>query len=252
MQLPSTSFLTHFKQGACSALFFMGMVISSLFMGPVLMLAIVLPLRWRHALARQWVHFNLWSLKMLCGLDYHVTGLENIPDSGAAVILCKHQSAWETLALQVIFPPLVFVLKKELLSIPVWGWAMATLKPIAINRGQRAKAMRQILASGQERLAEGLWVVLFPEGTRVAAGTPTRFASSGSTLAHKAGVPVIPVAHNAGSYWKRQGFYKKPGVIEICIGPPVYPDGLNVQTINTTAEAWVEARMQELEQRSET
>lgn len=243
----NTSFLTNFKQFAGSLIFFLGMVLSSMMIGPVLILALICPLSWRHRIARIWVRFNLWSLRSLCHLDYTISGLENIPSVPSAIILCKHQSAWETLALQIVFPPLIFVLKKELLNIPVWGWAMATLQPIAINRKQRSKALKQILLEGQERIEAGLWIALFPEGTRVAPGTPTRFASSGSTLAHKTGVPVVPVAHNAGTFWKRQGFFKRPGTIELRIGSPIYPEGKKASEINRLAETWVEAQMLELE-----
>ena len=141
----------------------------------MLLVAVVAPFSLRYRIGGLWVKFNLWSVRTFCGLSYQVEGLENIPNNRNAIILSKHQSAWETLALQQIFPPQVFLLKRELLWLPFWGWAMATLKPIAIDRKSRRVALDNLIKQGTERLKEGLWVVIFPEGTRTSDGKITPF-----------------------------------------------------------------------------
>ena len=197
------------------------------------------PFSVRYKLATLWVNFNLWSVKTLCGLDYHVEGLENIPARGNAIVLSKHQSAWETLALQQIFPPQVFLLKRELLWLPFWGWAMARLKPIAIDRKSTKQALNDLIEQGTARLIEGLWVVIFPEGTRIAPGQKSRFNSGGCLLAQRTGFPIIPVAHNAGEFWPRYGFLKFPGTIRVKIGSAIYPAGRKAHDINKEVQEWI-------------
>ncbi|GAB6048261.1 lysophospholipid acyltransferase family protein [Methyloparacoccus murrellii] len=226
-----------------SAVYLTGQVLSTLILGPVMLLLSPWPFATRYAAANRWVRWNLWLLRTVCGLSYRVTGAEHIPAEGSGLILCKHQSAFETLALQVIFPPVVFILKQELLRIPVWGWAMATLEPIAIDRQARSVALKQILRDGVKRIATGRWVVLFPEGTRVAPGQRGRFGSSGGLLAQRARCPVIPVAHNAGEFWGRNGFLKYPGVIEFRVGPAIHGADLTATEINAAAESWIESEM---------
>lgn len=228
-----------------SAIFFLGQAISTLLIGPAMLLLRPFRFERRYALANLWVRFNLWLLKAVCGLSYEVLGAENIPE-GSGLIFCKHQSAFETIVLQVIFPRVVFILKQELLKIPVWGWAMATLEPIAIDRQAKSQAMKQILRDGETRITAGRWVVLFPEGTRVAPGQKGRYGSSGGLLAQRAGCPVVPVAHNAGEYWTKNGFLKFPGVIQIRIGPTLDGTQLGAAEINRQAEEWIEARMTEI------
>jgi 1-acyl-sn-glycerol-3-phosphate acyltransferase len=171
-----------------------------------------------------------------------VRGQENIPSENG-VILCKHQSAWETIALQAIFPPLVFILKRELLRIPIWGWAMAALEPIAINRKAKSAALKQVLNDGEARLKAGRWVVIFPEGTRIAPGQKGRYNASGGMLAHRAGCPVVPVAHNAGEFWGRNAFLKYPGMIQVRIGPAIDAGQFSASEINRQAEEWIESQM---------
>ncbi|QJD29718.1 lysophospholipid acyltransferase family protein [Methylococcus geothermalis] len=232
-----------------SAVFFTGMILSTFVISPCMIAARPFAFRVRWALANRWVRFNLWMLKTVCRLDFQVQGRENIP-AQPGVILCKHQSAWETIALQVIFPPLVFILKQELLRLPVWGWAMATLKPIAINRAHKTAALKQVLNDGVKRLREGLWVVVFPEGTRVAPGKKGHYGASGAMLAHRAGCPVVPVAHNAGEYWSRRAFLKYPGTIQVRIGPPIDATKFDAAEITAQAERWIEAQMQEISRAS--
>ncbi|MDD1650273.1 MAG: 1-acyl-sn-glycerol-3-phosphate acyltransferase [Methylococcaceae bacterium] len=229
-----------------SAIYLTGQVLSTLLLGPVMVLLRPFRFETRYAAANVWVRFNLWVLGRVCGLTYNVEGIEHIPREQSGLIYCKHQSAFETLALQVIFPPVVFILKRELLRIPFWGWAMATLEPIAIDRQAKSQALKQILREGEDRIKAGRWVVLFPEGTRVAPGHKGNYGSSGGMLAHRAGCPVLPVAHNAGEYWAKNGFLKHPGVIRVLIGPALDGAQLSAAEINRQAEGWIEARMAEI------
>ncbi len=228
-----------------SAVYMTGQIASTLLLGPVMLVLRPFPFDRRYAAANLWVRFNLWLLGRVCGLRYEVQGREHIPEH-SGLIYCKHQSAFETIALQVIFPPVVFILKQELLRIPVWGWAMATLEPIAIDRQAKSQALKQILREGVARIQAGRWIVLFPEGTRVAPGQKGHYGSSGGMLAQRARCPVVPVAHNAGEYWAKNGFLKYPGVIKIVIGPALDGAQSSAAEINRQAEAWVEARMAEI------
>lgn len=199
----------------------------------------------RHRIITSWVPIMMWAIRHVLGLRYRVIGAENIP-AGPAVVLSKHQSAWETIALQVIFPPLCYVLKRELLKVPFFGWALAQIPGIAIDRAAGKDALAQVVEQGRERLKEGLWVVVFPEGTRVAPGTTRRYKPGGAFLAKRAGVPVVPVAHNAGEFWRRNAFLKRPGEIVVSIGPVIEVKGVKAEQINARAEQWIEDEMRRL------
>jgi len=228
-----------------SAVFLVGQVLATFLISPVVVLMKPFSFETRYAMGGWWVRFNLWLLRVVCGLTYEVHGRENIP-AQSGLIFCKHQSAFETIALQAIFPPVVFILKQELLRIPVWGWAMAALEPIAINRQAKSQALKQVLREGVARIAAGRWVVLFPEGTRVAPGQRGHYGSSGGVLARRAACPMVPVAHNAGEYWAKNGFFKFPGVIQMHIGPALDGKLLSADAINRQAQDWIEARMAEI------
>jgi len=199
----------------------------------------------RYRVISQWAKLMLHLLRLVCGIRYEVRGIENLPKE-PCVVLCKHQSAWETLALQKVFPPQVWVLKRELLWIPFFGWALALTSPIAIKRSDGKGAMRQLLKQGKERLAQGFCVVIFPEGTRIPFGKRGKYKIGGAMLAESAAVPVIPVAHNAGRLWGRNSFSKHPGLIVMSIGKPIETKGLKVEEINTRVEAWIENEIQQL------
>ncbi len=192
-----------------------------------------------------WARTILWWLKVSCNLRFQVEGKENIPNS-ASIILAKHQSAWETIAMQTIFPAQTWVLKRELLLIPIFGWGLAITRPIAINRNAGKKALKQVINQGTQRLQSGLWVVIFPEGTRTAPGQHGRYAVGGAMLAQKSGYPVVPVCHNAGEFWPKQGFIKKPGVITLVIGEPFDPAGMKAGEINSRVEEWIESTYQRI------
>ena len=200
------------------------------------------------AIANSWGRLNLKLMKWICRLDYRIEGEENIPE-GSVIILSKHQSAWETIAFRWLLPPLqTWVLKKELLSIPVFGWALRVQEPIAIDRKAGKKAARQIIDAGIEKLAKGRSVIIFPEGTRVAPGTHKKYGIGGSLLAQKSGYPVLPMAHNAGVFWRRRGLKKYPGTIQVVFGPLIESKGKSAAAINREVEAWIESTMQKLPQ----
>ncbi|HAO25385.1 MULTISPECIES: lysophospholipid acyltransferase family protein [unclassified Methylophaga] len=205
-----------------------------------------LPFKQRYWVVSRWAVMNIWLLKIICGLKLEVEGRENIPNE-PCVVLCKHQSAWETLALQAVFPPQVWVLKRELLWIPFFGWGLASLRPIAIDRNAGRQALNQVIEQGKERLQSGAMVVVFPEGTRLPPGTIGRFGIGGARLAVDAGVPVVPVAHNAGSFWAKSGFLKRPGVIRMVIGAKIDTQVLSATAVNQQVYDWMALTMTQLE-----
>ncbi len=214
----------------------------------VLILPLNFPLRFR--IMSRWAVFNFWTLKHICGLDHVVEGIDNIP-KGPAIIMCKHQSAWETLALQIHFPAQVWIIKRELLWIPIYGWGLATMQPIAINRSSGRRALKQIVTDGRKRLDKGLWIVIFPEGTRTAPGERRKYQIGGGLLAEKTGYSVVPVAHNAGSFWPKKSLYKWPGTIRMVIGPVIQPEGKSATEITQEVEDWIESTVESLGVRRE-
>ena len=213
--------------------------------GLLVTLSVVLPMRARFRIIALWRCCFMALCKYVLGIDYRVVGRENIPVT-PSVILSKHQSAWETVSLQAIFPPLVFVLKKSLLLIPFLGWAFAAVKMISIDRSAGSGALRQVLSQGCERLKAGYWVVIFPEGTRIAPGQTRRFKTGGAHLAVKSGALAVPVAHNAGEFWARNAFVKQPGTITVSIGPAIDPTGKTAEQVTALAEQWIAAEMQRI------
>lgn len=228
-----------------SLLFTILVILLTIPFGILVSIAMLAPLRTRFAIIAVWRHGFIWLCENVLGIRYRVIGRENIP-AVPSVILAKHQSAWETVGLQDIFPPLVFVLKRELLRIPFFGWGLAAMKMISIDRGERREALRQVAEQGCERLAAGYWVVVFPEGTRVAPGVTGRYKPGGAHLAAKARVPVVPVAHDAGEIWARNAFLKSPGTITVSIGPPIDSQGMSELQVGKAAERWIEAEMRRL------
>ena len=208
-------------------------------------LSVVLPMRVRFQLIAIWRTLFMALCRYVLGIRYEVIGRENIP-AIPSVIISKHQSAWETVSLQAIFPPLVFVLKKSLLMIPFLGRAFAAVKMISIDRNAGKDALRQVIDQGCERLKAGYWVVIFPEGTRVAPGESRRFKPGGANLAVAAGALVVPVAHNAGEFWAKNAFIKTPGMITVSIGPAIDPKGKTAAEVTALAEQWIESEMRRI------
>lgn len=228
-----------------STLFLLLAILITAPFGLLVTLAVVLPITCRFQLIAIWRAGFMALCKYILGLRYQVIGRENIPAT-PSVILSKHQSAWETVGLQAIFPPLVFVLKKSLLMIPFLGWAFAAVKMISINRNAGTDALRQVIDQGCDRLKAGYWVAIFPEGTRIAPGAKRRFKPGGAHLAVSANVPAVPVAHNAGEFWGRNAFVKHPGLITVSIGPAIDPAGKTAAEITTLAEQWIDGEMRQL------
>lgn len=222
-----------------SAVYYLFTFVTVVVFAPLALLLRPLPYRLRYRAVGLWTHLNLWCLRAICRLGYRVRGVENIP-SGPAIIMCKHQSAWETLAMQAIFPPHVWVLKRELLWLPIFGWGLATLEPIAIDRKAGRRAIQQVIDQGRDRLARGRWIMIFPEGTRVAPGVKHRYGLGGGVLAEQTGAPIVPVAHNAGLYWPRNSMLKKPGVVDVVIGPVIETRGRASADIMRDVETWIE------------
>ncbi len=196
----------------------------------------------RYRVTSSWTRVMLFLLWHVCGVRYRIIGAEHIPQI-PSIVLSKHQSAWETLAFQEIFPPQVWVLKKELLRIPFFGWGLAMTSPIAIDRSARKKALEQIVEQGRDRLQQGFWIVIFPEGTRIPPGQRGKYRIGGAWLATHVHVPVVPVAHNAGELWGRNSFIKYPGTVTVSIGEPIDPTGMEAGELNARVETWIEGEV---------
>lgn len=222
-----------------SLLFSAGMLVTVIAWGALVPVVAALPFAHRYAFTRSWAIVNLRWLEWTCGVRYRVVGRENLP-AGPVVVLSKHQSTWETLVFQELFPPLVWVMKRELLWVPFFGWGLAMGRPIAIDRGAGRRAMEQMLAQGSQRLADGLWVVIFPEGTRMRPGESGRYRPGGALLAVQAGVPVLPVAHNAGELWGKRQFLKHPGTITVAVGTPLATVDQEPAEVLKKAQEWIE------------
>ncbi len=208
----------------------------------IILAAFPLPPIRRYRITAGWAHTMLFLLRLICGIRYQIIGAKHIP-TAPSIILSKHQSAWETLAFQQIFPAQVWVLKKELLRVPFFGWGLALTSPIAIDRSSRKAALKQIVEQGKDRLRQGFWIVIFPEGTRIAPGKKGKYGIGGAWLATHTGAPVVPVAHNAGEFWGRNSFLKLPGTITVSIGEPIDPVGMEPGDLNSRVESWIEAEM---------
>ena len=223
----------------------MGQIVSSVVICFVALLCFFLPSMTRTAIITQWARFNIWTLGWLCNIHYRVQGRENIPEQ-PAIIIANHQSAWETLCFQLIFPAQSYLLKRNLLWIPFFGWGLAMNRPIAIDRSKKTRALDVLVKEGQKRLDEGRWLVIFPEGTRMDPGTPGKFQAGGAMVASRTGSPVVPVAHNAGVFWPKNSFLKYPGTIDIVIGPVIESSDKKARQINQQSEDWISDCLEKL------
>ncbi len=187
----------------------------------------------------------LWVGRIVCGLDYEIEGRENIP-AVPSVIMIKHTTVFETYTQLAIFPPQTWVVKRELQWIPLFGWGLAAMRPIAINRSAGHQAVTQVIEQGRKLLADGIWITVFPEGTRMPAGQTKKYGVSGAALARDAQCPILPVAHNAGDLWPRRGLKKRPGLIRFCIGPPIEPGDRAPKETNLMVQDWIETKMREI------
>ncbi len=204
------------------------------------------PRDWLQRIAVSFCSLALWAGDFFCGLKVVVEGRENLPDV-PSVIMIKHTTALETYGHLPFFPRTAWVLKKSILYVPIMGWAIGLLfNPIAIDRGAGSRAVKQVIRQGRERLAEGTWVTIYPEGTRVAPGETRTYGISGAALAKEAGAPIVPVAHNAGDFWRRREFTKRPGTVRFVIGPPIDASQQSPKETNLVVQEWIEGKMREI------
>jgi 1-acyl-sn-glycerol-3-phosphate acyltransferase len=205
-----------------------------------------LPQPARFFMATRWTRLAIWAARVICGIEYRIEGWENLPN-GPAILLSKHQSAWETLWLPSMMPRrLSFVYKRELHWVPFFGWGLATLGMINIDRSKGQDAFEQVVQQGAGRLRDGWWIVIFPEGTRTPPGSTRRYKTGGARLAVRTNTPVVPIAHNSGECWPRKAFIKKPGLITVSIGKPIDPHGKNADEMAALVESWIETEMRRL------
>ena len=230
-----------------SVIYFIAMVLSTVVFGLTIgLFGWFLPTRFADVLATRWGLLNLWLQRVLCGLRYEVEGIENLPN-GPCIVMAKHQSTWETIGLRGLMKPAQsWVLKKELMQLPIFGWGLRLARSIPIDRSAGRRAVLKVVEDGKARLAEGRYVVIFPEGTRTAPGERRKYGMGGGVLAERSGAQVIPIAHNAGVFWRRRGVKKYPGTIRVVIGPTISSSGKKAATIMHEVEHWIETEQEKL------
>ena len=230
-----------------SALLFLVQFISAPIICITMLICLPLGFKVLYGCVRVYTRVAIFAARWICGINYRVIGRENIP-SKPSIVLSKHQSTWETFFFLDLFPPQVWLLKRELFRIPFFGWGLAMLRPIAIDRAEKLSALRQLIQQGKQRLEQGLWIVIFPEGTRTRTGESPPYARGGALLATKTNTPVVPVALNSGLLWQRDSFLKRPGTVTVSIGKPIDPSGLRPEDLNAQIKTWIEAEMPRLAQ----
>lgn len=223
--------------------FYLGLIPITILFTILGLLFFFLPYQQRYYLITRWSHFFIFWAKVIGGLNYSVEGIKNLPTQ-TAIVFSNHQSMWETIFMQLLLPNQTWILKKQLLNIPVFGWGLRLLNPIAIDR-KSTSSIKQLLTEGEKRLKSNVWVVIFPEGTRVAPGVKHRYSRSGAMLAEATGSQVVPIAHNAGLFWPRGFWIKKTGTIQVAIAPPIDPKDKKISEINELAEHWIRAKTQQ-------
>ncbi len=237
-----------------ATLFWVGLAISTALIGLISPFLLPFSQETCYRVLRPWTNFNVWWLKLTCGVKYNILGEENIDLNRNGIVLANHQSTWETLIIPTLFPAISWVLKKELFKIPFFGWALSRIKPIAIDRTAGSSAVDQVKKKGKQRLDEGSWVCIFPEGTRVKPGHKERYRMGGALLADYCaknsedgkGYPIYPLAHNAGECWPRHSYIKLPGTITVSIGKPFSVAGLNPNDINNKVKKWIEEEIEKM------
>lgn len=226
-----------------SLLFYAGYAVSLVIVSSLgMLLSPVLPRLTVMRICALWCRFGVFWARVCCGIRYEIEGLEHLPD-GACVVLCKHESAWETLLMQSLLFPATTVLKRELLWVPFFGWALRLFDPIAINRDERSNALKAVLRQGEEKLKAGRRVVIFPEGSRALPGAPLPYSVGGAMLGLRAGVPLLPVALNSGDCWPRGTLIKRPGLIRVLIGAPLAQEGQGAKQVTAAARDWIEGEI---------
>jgi 1-acyl-sn-glycerol-3-phosphate acyltransferase len=228
--------------GLRSALFLVGGVVITGIFGVIVPLSGAFGFRAGAGAARTYCRVMLKWVEWSLGITCEVTGWENVPKE-PVIFMAKHQSAWETLFMEAHFPPQCWIVKRELLWLPFVGWSLMVIRAIAIDRKSGQSAREQIVEQGARRLAQGMWISIFPEGTRVAPGKRGRYGIGGALLATRTGAPILPMAHNAGEFWPRYAFRKRPGRVKVVIGPLIRTEGRDVISVNNEVETWIEGQM---------
>ncbi len=228
-----------------SIAFFVGGVVITAFFGILVPAGGLFGFHAAAWMARTYTRVMLKWVEGSLGIGYEVQGWENVPDF-PVILMAKHQSAWETLFMESRFPPQCWIVKKQLLWLPFVGWSLMAIRAIAIDRSSGHSAREQIVEQGAQRLRQGMWVSIFPEGTRVAPGKAGRYGIGGSLLAIRTGTPILPIAHNAGEYWPRYAFRKRPGTIKVVIGPLIVTEGRDVLSVNNEVQGWIEGQMRRI------
>lgn len=226
-----------------SALYFLVLMIIT----PIIafLMAITMPFARRHipfVLAKWWTQMAIFFVRIICGIKHEIRGAENVPTE-PTIVMAKHQSSWETIFFMTYFPEQTWVIKKELVMVPFFGWGIAMLTPVAIDRSAGKDALAQVVEQGVQRLKDGLWMMVWPEGHRIAPEKKGRYKIGGAALSAKSNAPILPIAHNAGTYWPRHWLWKKPGTITVSIGPLIYPNGREPAAILAEVENWIETEM---------
>jgi 1-acyl-sn-glycerol-3-phosphate acyltransferase len=221
-----------------STLFWPPFLLVTVMTALILCLLMIFPFSIRIAVVRLWINISLGLLQVICGLKYVVEGTENIPKNGF-IVMSKHSSTWETIALQKFFDPMIWVVKRELTWIPIFGWGLIAVDAIALNRGTGRKAINQLIEQSKKRMDEGRILMLFPEGTRVMPKQEKPFKAGGAIVSHRTGYAVLPIAHNAGEYWPRHSWIKWPGTIRVVIGKPIDPEGKEPAEIIGLVKDWI-------------
>lgn len=228
-----------------SCIFWVWQIVNTLIVGGPVIVCGLFSWRIGFALAIMWNRINIYGLRLICGVSWEIDGKENIPDT-PCVVMSKHQSTWEAYFLPILFYPSVYVAKRSLVYIPIFGWALYVLKFIMIDRKSGRSAMQQMCEQAADRLTKGRWVIVFPEGTRTPVGAEPNYRIGGAMIAQNIPCDVVPVAVNAGEFWPRMGFIKWPGVITVSIGPVIKSEGKSATQILAETESWIEGRMSEI------
>lgn len=237
--------LYRFWLGLRSTLFWVLFLPVTLLTAILLSIIFFAPLKQRIGLIKLWINYSLALLRYICGLKYHVEGLENIPRHGF-ILMSKHSSTWETIALQKFFDPMVWVVKRELTRIPVFGWGLLAMNAIALNRGSGRKAIKQLVQESRKHMDQGRILMLFPEGTRVLPMQQKPFKIGGAIVSEDTGYAVVPIAHNAGEFWPRHSWIKWPGTIRVVIGESIDPEGKKADQINDEVKQWITSTCDEI------
>ncbi len=232
--------------GIRSTLFWIFFLPVLIILAALLSLIFFMPMAVRMGVVRIWIEYSLFCLKLFCGLGYVVEGAENIPNDDGFIVMSKHSSTWETIAIQRFFRPMIWVVKRELTWIPFFGWALKSMDAIALNRGTGRKAINQLVRESKIHMDAGRILMLFPEGTRVPPMQSKPFKIGGAIVSEQTGYPVLPISHNAGEYWPRHSWIKWPGTIRFVIGKPIEPNGRAADEIIAEVAQWITAECERI------